>query len=797
MLTRNHNRTPEILSLFLLVSDRPAEKSSLQDLEDINPEPPPATLTWSEILADDPLDDTDDLWKNIDYTVGDSSDDDYIEPKVRSSGPASQESTSDSSADEGDQSIEVEPFTVPNENVKFEEILKAQFWKGSELQGHPTAKCLVTEAQVFRDVLFMLHGLPTCTFVQIDNGSYIFSRQYSVAHMSEHSLIHLLSEFAALGSQLHILRAWTSRYEKIPLLQSCQAAFASRLRRFDKILADLEATAISDGVQAMTSLLDLSETIKHASRHVQQLAEIIEHIFPAKQNQGPFLLVEMLYEKTCANQLCGDEGYKYMAELFLECFRTYLKSVQHWMQNGDLAKSHGILFIGEQSHAVSLTSLWAEQYELLRTRAGDLYAPKFLHLAAKKVFDAGKSVNFLKALGCQLGDDPAIGQNDGALPIEVVDFGATSASLTAFSEIFELAFDQWISQHYRSASSILRHQLESKCRLQDNLDALEYLFLQRDGARSHNFLHAVFARIDRRRGFWDDDSVLTEVLREALAPNLGSAAQRLTVRVVSGRQKTYNRTRSVRMFEDLHVSISLPWALSNVIPQESLLKYQRVYIILVQLQRARHTLVQLRVETKGLPTAHSSHGELYLAQSLRHRLLWFINCTLTYLTELAIDTSTKRIREDLAEAEGMDEMIAIHYKYMLRLEEQCLLSKKLSPIHQALVSVLDLAISFADAHAVYTRQAPTKMIPQSSSSSSDESDEENIRHEMQHDDSSPGTTYLFRLKKMHATFSHLHSFMLAGLQGVHRAGADPKLEALADLLSVDLKKQTRSQYHDG
>lgn len=65
---------------------------------------------------------------------------------------------------------------------------------------------------------------------------------------------------------------------------------------------------------------------------------------------------------------------------------------------------------------------------------------------------------------------------------------------------------------------------------------------------------------------------------------------------------------------------------------------------------------------------------------------------------MVVAVSTENMREELAKAE-VDKMIIVHIDYVLRLEEQCLLSKKLAPIHGVLISVFELTVSFADAHA--------------------------------------------------------------------------------------------------
>src|SRR5436190_20969782 len=48
--------TPDVLSLLLQLSDRPATNSRIEDLELLKSPDIPPKLTWAEIFADDPLD---------------------------------------------------------------------------------------------------------------------------------------------------------------------------------------------------------------------------------------------------------------------------------------------------------------------------------------------------------------------------------------------------------------------------------------------------------------------------------------------------------------------------------------------------------------------------------------------------------------------------------------------------------------------------------------------------------------------------------------------------------------------
>ena len=792
--------TPEVLLLFLELSDQPAGRRTLPEFESRDPGPLPTTLTWSDILADDPLDNANGLWDDIDYTATDSDDEVVYRKSAQSTSP---NLTSSLGILTEEQSVNIQHLITLNLSVAVDDLLVTRCGEERVGRGQLQSKSSITEEQACRDVLHMLHGLPTSTFVQIENRGFLFSEKIHLNHISATQISHVLDEFSTLGNHLTNIRAWLDHHETTTLQRSLQAAVASRIRCFEQSLSIIEARVLDHGAANFTTLLQLLSLVRQKSRYVQQLGELLKILSIAAQTQGPFYLLQLIYEQTCANQCCGDiQGYVYMAKLFFEGFRTYLRSVEQWMEAGELRESDNILFIKKKQYIVPLDLLWAGQYAMIEDDVGIPFAPRFLHLATPKIMNTGKSVIFLKALGQYPARDFIAPSGADGLTFEAVN-GGSLASLSAFSELFELELNQWIAKHYHSSSSLLCQHLKSRCLLQDTLNALELTYLYRDGARSDVFAYAVFARIDRGKAMWDT-FILTELIQEAFYPLLGATSKRMSIRLHTDQQSQHTNRRSVKILGGLQVCYSVPWAVANIIHQESMITYQRTFILLLQAQRARDVLARLHLEEYSLPTDHCSHGELLLARSLRHRLLWFTNCTLTYLTSSVIAVSTTRMRDQLNKAEDMDRMIFVHSHYINCLEEQCLLSAKFHPILQAIISNFDLAVALADAHAVYASQLleendwhRQKRISVNhrtvgahhrlaSSPSSDGSLEEYRQEGEQHCETSTDTTYLYRLNELHATFTKLHSFIVAGLQGVHRAGADPTVEVLAELLAVNV-----------
>ena len=118
---------PEILSLFLRLSDRPADRSNFEHLALLKPKVklPSAPLTWAEIVAEDPLDNRNEIWKNVDFRAADSDDDDFSESFLSDRSVSTQESSVIGREPETCAEILIEPATT----ISLREIQSARSWK--------------------------------------------------------------------------------------------------------------------------------------------------------------------------------------------------------------------------------------------------------------------------------------------------------------------------------------------------------------------------------------------------------------------------------------------------------------------------------------------------------------------------------------------------------------------------------------------------------------------------------------------------------------------------------------------
>ncbi|KAL9138202.1 MAG: hypothetical protein Q9175_000578 [Cornicularia normoerica] len=790
---------PEILSLLLQISDRPVDHTNLADLALLKPELPSTQLTWADLVAEDPRDDWDGIWKNVDFTADDSDDDERTESVHSDHSVLTPESTVIEPAGEAC----IKPLIAPATIISLREIQNAQFWNMQDADKSDLIrdededrgpKTNLTEIQAIREVVFLLLGLPTSIFSHGNQGQIIVSKADFLEHVSQESLTGLLKGFAVIANKLLRIRQWAERDEQIPLEQTFQTALASRLATVDRALSGIQTKILSRDTLSVPSLLNLYDEIYNMSRLLLQVYDVLLELDVSPKLERPFRILEYLFDRTCVNQGIGDaEGYEYMANLFFACFQTYLKPIRLWMEQGLLTGRDRVIFIEKDEKNVPLIS---DQYHLKKDSSGGLRAPKFLHGAAKKIFNTGKSIEFLRRLGREdheLRRDPA---KEIVMTYESICQLADVGLFGPFSELFDMALDTWIANKHQASSSELRAQLDSRCGLQASLDALEYIYF---GPVSTNVSNRIFEKIDRGNHRWNDDLIMTELFQSA-----SNSTGRLEIRLSPAAQKESSRARrSMSVLEDIRVSYTLSWPIANVVGTESTALYQRVFVFLTQLQRAKYLIQRHRIPKSVQATDQKLHLQICTP---RHRLLWFTNTILTYITDMVLSVATADMRIAMDQAKDVDVMITVHQAYIKRLEDQCLLLEKHTSVRQAIISLLDLTVlvsdvqasyqvssnsesSFTDTesnhkHATYSKQEKAARAASDEDEDSDsDSDDSRPRPALHTQLPDAG-----RLKKMLDTFRNLHNFVTAAVRGISKADSAPSWEILANNLAMGLEK---------
>ena len=701
--------TPESLHLILELSEKPLSKTRLSDLELLKEPEGESTLAlrWEDLVGEDPLLRDKNVWRNVDFGEESSGEEEGFEDGKSEISVGLTDSTGRSSVEE-DVGRRADKLVVDTaDDDMLEEVLAAQFWRkipsvnGVKLE---TVKRPVTELQAVREVLSMFNGFPTSLF-RIEEGKVtvvMASKGYALKHLSTEAYQALMGNIAEMGSAIITLRFWLKRKQTVPLLQILQNAIAERIKRVDEVLANIQRNFVAPTDDVIVSLLRVKMEISTCLRPLNRLSSIIERL-EAEPYAHPFRYLELLYDETCTSQMAGDdEIYAFMGDIFFECFAVYLRPIRTWMEEGELEKSDTIFFVSETAAEVEPASVWQARFRIRRTFDDSLHAPRFLCAAANKVFTTGKSVVVLKYLNQFDSLQSSRSNKEPRLDFDTV-CNHSELQLAPFSELFDVAFDNWIQSKHQYASSKLRRTLFDGCGLHTSLEALQHIYFMKDGATASIFTNSLFDKLDTLDESWNDHFTVTELAQSSFGALTFVNPDCLRTSVLSipcKYQEVSICRRSVKTLAAIQINYHLSWPIQIILTPDTVASYRRVFTFLLQLRRTSHILSRDPPRSFLLRSTLTSENALYF--SLRARLLWFTSTLQHYLTSLIIGPNTQSLLAQLEEATDVDSMIDVHASYIKSVISQSLLGSKLELIHKSILRILNLGIKLEDAQAANT-----------------------------------------------------------------------------------------------
>ena len=789
--------TPEVLALLLSLANRPSRQPISLDLTELKEDASTSSLSDSRSDVDQvddggaAYDDTM-LWRDVDFAANETdSDEDAVSI------------LSETSSD--DQDLE----SLPTEHVDFPDHLIASpsplpdasksliktYWQrsldGETEDQQPTLS--FTELEASRECIHMLLGLPTSIFT-LQPGGNIEVREIKLTCDSRTIVRTLLADFAVTGEQIQLIRLFSGMDHSNPLIQRFQSCLLKVLLTLDGALNMMQSKILDEKQTDVVSLIALFADTDTVTNHACQLYPLLSKLNAVEPSIRPFRILEGLFDLACARQAYGDtEGYEYWAETFFECFELYEKSLSLWMEEGELAKNDQNLFIRKNNGHTTSDALWQDGFSIVKTSAEGLFAPNFLHLAATKILNSGKSVFMLKLLDVSVEKDQ---HARSLMSFSKLCNDSDPLMLIPFSELFNASMNKWIASKHLLSTNLLRQQLERQCRFSESLDALEYLFLAKDGFLAESILLPLYTRMDENMD-WNDIYILTDLLQRVYSVKDCIDVQCISVCVGDRSSPLESRKRSMEAWDEINISYKLPWVVANIIKPASQRIYQRIFTSIAQLRRAAFLL------HKGA-TARSigqTGGRLPKAASrLRYRLLHFVNALLSHILLGVIDVRTSTMRRQMVEAPDLDGMIAVHEQYMVILEDQCLLSRNHKSVKQAIISVLNLTSHFSDCMVGLLNpglEEKATNINEKQRSPSFSSDEESDREEAtkQLDSNEQPGIYLptgstKKLRKIEGTFTQLLGFITVTVQGLSKSDGATCWQILASHLAAGQSPRT-------
>ena len=778
---------PEILSLFLHLSSDPANETRIESLDELDRGLAPPAPTWKEIFEEDPLDNSDGIWDTPNYGGTSSNESEISTPRAI---PAKLQSRKRHAKEDDHAIVDAALDYEGVESSFLQDLADAQFWRRLP---ESDRRIVISEIQMIREALFMMRGLPSSIFQQNQSKCFEPKSLYTLPNVSFEAFADSLSSFARIGNQLLIVRKAIKTKSLQPFVQSFQSSLGSELKAVENVLSDIEASIISPHSHKSISVIQILEKVQLVARSLSTMCPVASLV--STTNQEPFAVLEALYDLILRMQSIDDsESYYLAVKLFIDSLSTYLKPISSWMESGILGIDGDTFFVAKVGQEVPLSELWAKQYELVHFEDGTLQAPRFLHIAAKKIFNTGKSIIMLRQLGRNL-DEPT--KSSDVTFSSLLRNSLTTQPLCPFEEVFAAILDTWIADHYRSYSSILHTALETSCGLWTSIDAIEHIYFYRNSHVASQFASAIFARIDARKGrVWHDRFILTDVLRDTFALIPSVDAQRLAIAIVPPtRQSNSQGSRSVKDLAKMSVIYTLPWSVSNIIKPISFSVFQSISTLLLQISRSEHLLqhVYRAFSASKVRVSRETPMET-ISLSLQHQFRWFLDTVFEHLTGTVLLQASISMHQKMKAAGDVNQMIEVHESFVRHIGRECFVNADRADVRKAIVSILDLVVLFESIGTV--NPAAQKQLPPrtrdsvkglSESEESDSGEDACAPNMHQRRDAAAD---ICRLTKISDTFDRLLQFIIATLaQTQHESTEDgQRSQALLDNLTLGAKR---------
>ena len=756
-LTPHQDRwIPDALDFLLHLSHHPLKYAQLESLN--VPEEQSAvsaSLKWSDIEADDPIDRQSRIWKFPDYSDFSSDDDDMPssidtspekQVKVIKKGSLPPKSALQAAAD-------------PDLVQKFRNGL---FWTR---EGQVTA----SESQVLREVMFMVQGYPTSLFKQVD-GRILPNTNLKLANISEASLESVLSSVAAIAEAAHDVRQFATSLQKLPFMQVLGDNIGQIQKAFYDNVTELQSQHIRNASGGgVISLLKMAEQLRRTSKSLLETRMFVQEA----KNQDAVGHLDILFDHVCRLQHIGDsDESRALMNVFKQTFKTYCQQVDGWIEHGATSETTSPFFVSKVADQRDRAQLWQSWYAY--TKSGLNRPPKFLLPFAEQILTCGKTV----ALTNMLSAPPS---SATSLSIgSVIDTATTASrsSLSSFASTFPALLSEHINARLQAATRTLQSTLQQKCNLTSTLHALCDLYLSASPLSTIIVDTHLFSRLDHGQPIWNDRFLVFDLL-SSNNTTTSLDTDRITVHSEPTPASTLiTARRSVDVLSKIALDYLLPWPIANILHPDTLASYRRVFLLLTQIRRAKYVLERRAY----LRLRHFSKSSIYTTLSRRFTglyttLLAFCTILHSHLTSCVVSPLTQRLHTAIATSSWtIDDLIALHAVYLRTLEFSCFTTKSLKVLRETVIALLDLCVEFGF------------MLSDLPKPDDEERDTQGVNDNM---------------VRMGEKFRKQLDFLVAGLRGVGRsnaagvgdggewAGAGEMMELLADGLESGLVVRRR------
>lgn len=781
-----HQWLPDVLHFFLHLAGDPARNENLLRMYRVPPRigtPPP--LRWKDVLADDPIDRNDRLWRVPNFRDTDDSgyddDDDDMTTSTKTS-PSNKREKSSST----DLEVDQDNILLPPQEIS-STVLAA--WRS-----HVTD--WISEIAFIREMLFVLRGFPSQIF-QKEGRQYQLSNSVLVSGISSGVLRLVVAQIAEMRQQVEIVQSWTAVQFEVNYIEAMQDAISSELNLYNSQLDEMQQNLLALKPLTTASVIRIMHETRSIGTSIFTIAEFLKQ----GDQREVISYLDTLFSVVQLKHACNEyDPYRLLLKILVPSLNTYLGPCWRWLQSGELEEKP--FFVRSEIGAADSSRLWHDRYMLVRE--GPSRPARFISGIAARVLACGKTASFIRQLSSSDDFYSKTVRADFLTP-EIIQ-SALTEDVLPFIDTFQNAFfedvDGLLERHTRELKSILN----SRCGVHLTLDAIDQIFLGQNTVILGEIEPKIFDRIDRCLDGWNDRFEVRDMLETAFTTN-GSqyTVDSISIHSTFTSSRTMqSRRSSVKILGALSFRYRLSWPLANIIDENSLSIYRSVALALMQIRRARYSLqrngylsvMAYPIDSEAIPRDQD------FAQTLAFQLISFVNALYDCMTITIMQPLSQNMRREIEEALTIDDMIHVHKEYVKRLESTCLVGSKLKILRQSLITILDLCIRFSDLVTNSAKNTNGDSDAEAGSFTSALSrrrraQSDNIGSDVQSDEDGlvdgyssfivleDNTSIVKELRKLKTQYQRQLKFFIAGLKGVGKAGQHVQdLATLADRLSL-------------
>ncbi|KZT50429.1 hypothetical protein CALCODRAFT_188828 [Calocera cornea HHB12733] len=651
------------------------------------------------------------------------------------------------------------PFDLSKAETLEPTLMRASYGNdsGGMRFGGPSRGNFINEVDALREVFLALQGLDNNLLV-IHPGTErepptvdIRPSAPRLLHLTSRTYLSLLSTFASSASiplRLHhfFKTIASGRDKKQPKAISRTAeAFAEaaelQIQVFQSWCSSKEqalcAAQGGNGPSMAVSLLNLSHELEDRISVLELLVDVADKVEkfvrPAQNDfdlmvQDDFGLAPLALSSSLLDLLfaayktqytmANEDDAKRLLQIFLATAQPIWHATIDWLQEGKAGETmydedglesedSGDFFIRHDAEILMSDPIfWSSAYDFhtLESQGKKPSIPAFLHSMTSQILGAGKARALLNALG--------------------IEYGASHQETRLSDVLAHSRAELWeprdleatVTEHLLPQCALSQAQLYGvvvdTCQMWQHFAVIEDVYLFRRGDLMNDLANVIFDRLETRHT-WFDYHALNAAFRDLLATRSESRIDASLLRFWYTKPREDAAARMTRCLSGLSVTYEVPIPLLYLLTPETLQKYSTVFVLLMQVRRAKR-LIDGIVVRRGLRKhvdlwEESATEDIKNFFAFRSKLSWFLNTLTSFIYSTVIHAQLQSFHSTLKASRSLDDMINVHDAHLERLSTKCLLSESTNSLHKAVINILDIALRFGDCYTALSGEVPSRV----------------------------------------------------------------------------------------